>query len=267
VPLPPSRPAGNPTKGEQSAIPRDAATVVLLRDGTAGLEAYVLRRVEGMSFAGGMTAFPGGGVDPADLDTNGLRWLGPPPDRWAGRLGADPRLARALVCAAVRETFEESGVLLADGITDLSDPAWEDRRRALEERRTSLSALLAAHDLALRADLLAPWAHWITPAPSPRRYDTRFFVAAVPAGQAPAHVSGEADAAGWTPVATALAEHAAGRLAMMPPTQVTLTELAVHRTVAEVLAAAPDRDIHPITPRLVRRDGRVFAVLPGEEGY
>jgi 8-oxo-dGTP pyrophosphatase MutT (NUDIX family) len=240
---------------------------VLLRDGTAGPEAYLLRRVEGMSFAGGMTAFPGGGVDPADLDADGLRWVGPPPDRWADRLGADSRLARALVCAAVRETFEESGVLLADGVTDLSDPAWADRRRALEERRTSLSALLAAHDLALRADLLAPWAHWITPPPSPRRYDTRFFVAAVPAGQAPAHVSGEAAAAGWTPVATALADHAAGRLEMMPPTQVTLTELAAHRTVAEVLAAAPDRDIHPITPRLVRRDGRVFAVLPGEEGY
>src|SRR3712207_9523044 len=95
-----------------SASPRQAATVLLLRDGTAGLEVYVLRRTRGMPFAGGMTAYPGGGVDPRDGDT-AIAWAGPPPSAWAEAFGTDERTARELVCAAVRETFEEAGVLLA----------------------------------------------------------------------------------------------------------------------------------------------------------
>src|SRR3954471_16824399 len=97
--------------------PRQAATVLLLRDGvhadgSAGLEVYLLRRTRGMPFAGGMTAYPGGGVDPRDGDTE-IGWAGPPPADWAAAFGWDERTARELVCAAVRETFEEAGVLLA----------------------------------------------------------------------------------------------------------------------------------------------------------
>ena len=92
---------------------RPASTVVLLRDGAAGLEAYVLRRRTSMAFAGGMHAFPGGVVDPRDTDEDTLRWLGPLPAEWALRLRTSEPAARGFVCAAVRETFEEAGVLLA----------------------------------------------------------------------------------------------------------------------------------------------------------
>jgi 8-oxo-dGTP pyrophosphatase MutT (NUDIX family) len=92
---------------------RDAATVALLRDAPAATRSTCLRRVRGMAFAGGMHVFPGGSVDPADARADGLGWAGPSPSAWAADLRCDEALARALVCAAVRETFEESGVLLA----------------------------------------------------------------------------------------------------------------------------------------------------------
>src|SRR3712207_167017 len=129
-----------------SASPRQAATVLLLRDGTAGLEVYVLRRTRGMPFAGGMTAYPGGGVDPRDGDTE-IGWVGPPPAAWAEAFGCDERTARELVCAAVRETFEEAGVLLAgsadDVVLDVSADDWEQQRQALLTRELSLAELLA----------------------------------------------------------------------------------------------------------------------------
>src|ERR687896_614328 len=100
------------TESRQHAEPRQAATVLLLRDAAEGLEVYVLRRTRGMPFAGGMTAYPGGGVDARDGDVE-TAWAGPSPARWAHAFGCDERLARELVCAAVRETFEEAGVLLA----------------------------------------------------------------------------------------------------------------------------------------------------------
>src|SRR4051812_10539220 len=150
-----------------TAAPRQAATVLLLRDGDPGLEVYLLRRTKGMPFAGGMTAYPGGGVDPRDGDTE-TAWAGPTPDRWAAAFGCDERTARELVCAAVRETFEEAGVLLAgagDGsvVPDVSGGDWEEQRQALLSRELSLSELLRGRGLALRSDLLRPFAHWITP--------------------------------------------------------------------------------------------------------
>jgi 8-oxo-dGTP pyrophosphatase MutT (NUDIX family) len=168
-----------------AAEPRQAATVLILRDGAPGLEVYLLRRTRGMPFAGGMTAYPGGGVDPRDGDTD-IAWAGPAPDRWAEAFGCDERTARELVCAAVRETFEEAGVLLAgdpDGVgvvPDVSGDDWEEQRQALLARELSLAELLAGRGLAVRSDLLRPFAHWITPPVEPRRYDTKFFVAALP---------------------------------------------------------------------------------------
>ena len=170
-----------------SAEPKQAATVLLLRDGTPGLEVYLLRRTRGMPFAGGMTAYPGGGVDDRDGDID-IAWVGPPPQQWATAFGCDERTARELVCAAVRETFEEAGVLLAgvpggDVVPDVSGDDWEEQRQALLTRDLSLAGLLAGRGLALRSDLLRPFAHWITPPVEPRRYDTKFFAAALPPGQ------------------------------------------------------------------------------------
>ncbi|CCG01476.1 NUDIX hydrolase [Blastococcus saxobsidens] len=248
------------------AEPKQAATVLLLRDGRPGLEVYLLRRTRGMPFAGGMTAYPGGGVDPRDGDTE-IGWTGPAPDQWAAAFGCGERTARELVCAAVRETFEEAGVLLAglpDGavVPDVSGDDWEEQRQALLSRELSLAGLLADRGLVLRSDLLRPFAHWITPPVEPRRYDTKFFAAALPVGQEARDVSGEADEAAWLSPAAALAELETGTRPMMPPTTHTLGQLTGFPDVATALAGSPPQPVQPISPRFEDTpDGR-WAVLP-----
>ena len=252
-----------------AAVPKQAATVLLLRDGVAGLEVYLLRRTKGMPFAGGMTAYPGGGVDDRDGDVD-IAWSGPSPEQWGTAFGCDPRIARELVCAAVRETFEEAGVLLAgppgggptDVVPDVSGDDWEEQRQALLRRDLSLSELLADRGLALRSDLVRPFAHWITPPIEPRRYDTKFFAAAQPIGQEARDVSGEPDEAAWLTPAKALAELAAGTRPMMPPTIHTLGQLQPYRDVAAVLAGAPPEPVHPISPTFEDEVDGKWAVLP-----
>ena len=148
-----------------------------------------------MDFAGGMCVFPGGGVDPRDYDTT-VAWAGPSPEEWAARLGTDAEVARALVCAAVRETFEESGVLLAGEsadtvVADTTGAEWEADREALESRQLSMTDFLVQRGLVLRTDLLGTWAGWLTPVFEPKRYRTWFFVALPPRGAAhPRRVDG-----------------------------------------------------------------------------
>jgi 8-oxo-dGTP pyrophosphatase MutT (NUDIX family) len=253
------------------AQPRDAATVVLVRDGAAGLEAYLLRRQPTMAFASGMHVFPGGSVDPRDAD-HALGWAGPDAAAWARLLGTAEPLARALVCAAVRETFEESGVLLAgptpgEVVADTSGDDWEADRLALIDRTLAFSELLDLRRLVLRADLLRAWAHWITPEFEPRRFDTRFFVAALPGGQRTRDVGGEADRVEWVRPAEAVDRALGGAMPMLPPTWSTLGELASYSSVAEVLAAGEQRRIDAIMPRAIVEGDEVRLVLPGEEGY
>jgi 8-oxo-dGTP pyrophosphatase MutT (NUDIX family) len=250
--------------GFSAAPTRDAATVALLRDSPTGPEVYLLRRVKGMAFAGGMHVFPGGSVDAADGAAADLGWAGPPPAEWARALGCDQALARALVCAAVRETFEESGVLLAgatpdDVLSDVSTDEWEAERRALEAREQTLSQLLGRRGLVLRADLLRPLAHWITPELEPRRFDTRFFLARMPSGQRCRPAGTEAELRLWVRPGEALAQG----LSMMPPTVAVLEELAAHPDVEQALAA--ERVLRPVMPRVVvDEDGEVRLVVdPG----
>jgi 8-oxo-dGTP pyrophosphatase MutT (NUDIX family) len=247
-------------------IPRPAATVLLVRDhprpprGRSPLQVFLQRRAAEMVFAGGMTVFPGGGVDESDRPHPGL-WAGPEPRWWADRLGVDVDLAGALVQAAVRETFEECGVLLAGPRV----PDGLDRHRAdVVARRRSFGEVLAAEGLVLRADLLHAWARWITPPVYPRRYDTAFFVALVPDGQeADAHTTEAVEALWWHPD-EALERWQEDEMKLMPPTARTLQEIAGFTDCAEVLAAAPTRVIRPITP-VVRRDGdRLVSVLPDD---
>ena len=246
---------------------RQAATVLLLRDGAAGLEVYLLRRTKGMPFAGGMSAYPGGGVDGRDGDTD-VAWVGPPPASWAAAFGCDERLARELVCAAVRETFEEAGVLLAgpaDGsgvVPDVSGEDWEAQRQALLAHELSLAELLSGRGLALRADLLRPFAHWITPPEERRRYDTKFFAALLPVGQEARDVSGEADEAVWTTPSTALTEHAGGARPMLPPTIHTLGQLQPFPDAATALAGSPPAPLEPISPTFEETPEGRWAVLP-----
>lgn len=256
----------------EPATPRLAATVVLLRDGPDGLETYLLRRRTSMAFAPGMYVFPGGGVDRRDADTL-ARWAGPSPAEWADRLGfADEGVAQATVCAAVRETFEESGVLLAGPVedsvvADTTGADWEEDRRALLGRVLSFSDLLERRGLVLRSDLLAAWDHWITPRVEERRYDTRFFLAALPAGQRTMDVSGEADRVTWMRPVDALASVRRGEMSMLPPTYQTLTGLMAANDVHSALAAAATRRIVPVMPAVAFDGDHARWVLPGEDGY
>ncbi|TDC37429.1 NUDIX hydrolase [Micromonospora sp. KC213] len=241
-------------EGGVPAVPRVAATVLLLRPADAGFEVYVLRRLAAMAF-GGVYAFPGGGVDGSD-STAHLDWAGPSPAGWGARLGLSPQAAQAVVCAAAREVFEEAGVLLAgpDAATvvgDVGDDDWEAARQDLAAHRVGFAELLADRRLTLRSDLLLPWSRWITPEFEPRRFDTYFFVALLPEGQRTRDVSGEADHTMWIRPADALARAEAGELAMLPPTLVTLAQVAAAGDLPGVARAAATRDATiPVTPRL-----------------
>lgn len=236
---------------------RPAATVMLVRDTAKGIKVFLMRRHRAMEFVGGVVVFPGGGVDDRDRNAD-IDWHGPPPSWWAQRLGVDEQLALALVCAAARETFEESGVLFA-GPADDADLLVDDagvyavERAALADNSLSFGEFLRTNGLVLRADLLRPWANWVTPkAERTRRYDTFFFVAALPGGQRADGENTESDAAGWATPEQALEDFAAHRTFLLPPTWTQLDSLA-GRTVAEVLAV--DRQIAAVQPNLVVADG------------
>ena len=228
--------------------PRDAASVLLLRPVAAdparpGLEVYMLRRARSMAFAAGVFAFPGGSVDPRDSE-EGMAWAGPGPQEWGQALDAPAALARALVCAAVRETFEESGVLLAGPdassvVADTSGPDWEADRQALLDHSLSLAGFLGRRGLVLRSDLLRPWARWITPVVETRRYDTRFFIAAIPPGQQTRHVGGEADQVAWWQPDAAIRAARQRELRLMPPTAVCLAQVGACGDVGRGAAGPP----------------------------
>ncbi|MGB0099790.1 MAG: NUDIX hydrolase [Nocardioides sp.] len=239
--------------GRRSPVePRNAATVILMRPSVDGPEVYYMRRQVSMDFAGGMCVFPGGGVDPRDFDTS-VGWTGPSPADWATRLGCDEETARALVCAAVRETFEESGVLLAGTsatsvVADTTAVDWEADRVALESRELSMTDFLNRRGLVLRTDLLGVWDAWLTPIFEPKRYRTWFFVAALPEGQVTRDVSTESSSVTWLPARIAADRADVGDLALMPPTYLTSMEVGEHASPDEVLAVAASRSVEMFTP-------------------
>lgn len=242
----------------QVAAPRTAATVMLVRDGATGVEVFMLRRVASMAFAPSVWVFPGGGVDPRD-DAADLPWAGPSPAEWAERFGCDEGLSRSLVAAAVREVFEECGVLLAGPdahsvVADLRDPEWDVERAALLSREQSLAELLLRRGLVLRSDLLAVKAHWVTPEFEPRRYDTWFFAALLPEGQIPDDDTSEADVADWVVPAALLEEYAAGSAGMLPPTTVSVESVGVAASAAGFLASGGS--VEAVMPELLARDGQ-----------
>ena len=251
--------------------PRPAATVMLVRDAPGGIAVFLMRRHARMEFAAGTMVFPGGGVDDRDRNAD-IAWAGPPPQWWAQRFGIEPDLAEALVCAAARETFEESGVLFA-GPVDQAGSApnsivgdasvYRDSRHQLAAGTLSFADFLRRERLVLRSDLLRPWANWVTPeAERTRRYDTYFFVGALPAGQRADGENTESDRAGWTTPEAAIDEFAAGRSFLLPPTWTQLDSLA-GRTVAEVLAV--ERKIVTVQPHLeIQDDNWVFEFFDSE---
>ncbi len=246
---------------ERSADPphppaNPAATVVLLRDTRAGPESFLLRRNRSSGFVPGAYVFPGGRVDPGDAD--------PALVAHALALPAEPDAGYWL--AAVRETFEETGVLLAEFAGGRPDAAalvhWRD---ALLEDRATLADALAA--LGARADLtgVVHFAHWITPLAEPRRFDTRFFAAACPAGTEAAPDAREMSAALWIRPGEALDRFRAGQLPMVFPTVHTLETLAAYDSVEHALAELRSRTVRPIMPRLVRAPGGIGIVIDEEK--
>lgn len=251
---------------------RPAATVMLVRDDeSAGIEVFLMRRHAAMEFAAGMTVFPGGGVDDRDreagLVANGA-WYGPEPGWWAERFNIDVELAEALVCAAARETFEESGVLFAGATGDpdsiVADASvFHQARAALEDRSLSFADFLRNEDLVLRADLLRPWANWLTPKEErTRRYDTFFLVGALPEGQRADGDNTESDKAGWATPQSAIDDFIAGRALLLPPTWSSLHSL-VGRSVSDVLEV--HKPIRKIEGRMtILKDDWEFEFFDGD---
>ena len=239
--------------------------------GAGSFAVHMLRRRTSMPFAAGAYAYPGGGVDPRDDDVL-VGWAGPSRRAWAARLGVDEAAAQAVVCAAVRETYEESGVLLAGPtpdtlVSDITGADWEADRAALVAHELSFARFLERRGLLLRSDLLGAWARWVTPEFEPRRYDTWFFVAALPAGQRTAPTSREADRTVWITPAEAIARYEAGELTMLPPTVATLRQLSAHGSVPQVLAAAAGRNVAPVMARARLVDGEVVLSWPGHDEF
>jgi 8-oxo-dGTP pyrophosphatase MutT (NUDIX family) len=177
-------------------------------------------------------------------------------------------LARALVCAAVRETFEESGVLLAgpDETSVVADVRpFAEARAQLVNRELSMAGFLAEAGLVLRADLLRPWSDWVTPEAETRRFDARFFLAQLPDGQRADGATTEAQDARWQRPGDALDDWRAGEVGLLPPTWTTLAELEECATVAAAMAA--DREITKLMPKVARDGDTLRIVLPGDPLY
>ncbi|WP_018157231.1 NUDIX hydrolase [Demetria terragena] len=241
----------NPREQVDIVPPRLASTVLLVRDGepdsassgASGVEVFMIRRVPTMEFAPSMWVFPGGGVDARDAET-AIPWAGPSPQEWAARIDVAEPVARQLVIAAVREVFEECGVLLAgphaDSVVgDLTAAEWAAERAALLAKEQSLAQMLSRRKLVLRSDLLSLRDHWVTPPFEPRRYDTYFFAALLPTGQIADDATTEADQVAWVRPEDALARVAAQQDRMMPPTIVNVERVGRARSAAAFVAHQP----------------------------
>ncbi len=244
----PARPGARP--------PVDAATVVLVREEPGGLLVYMGKRNSRGSFAGAHV-FPGGLVE--ETDQRPLPGAGP------------EAVGGGIHAAAVRETFEECGVLLAEGPGGRPVPVGEERFRAWRQRIAARGACLAdlalAEDLAFRPDWLLPMARWITPEDSPKRFDTRFFLARLPSGQDPSPDCEELVDGGWVSPAGALECQGQGGMVLFPPTFVTLSFLAGYDRAEDLFSAVADLAIEPVTPAFVREGGRYTVLLPHDPEY
>jgi 8-oxo-dGTP pyrophosphatase MutT (NUDIX family) len=261
-----------------SAVPvRDAATVMLVRDGDDGLEVFMLRRNLRSDFVGGAYVFPGGAVDPHDRHQNLEPVCTGRSDADAsGQLGVDAG-GLAFWVAAIRECFEEAGVLLAlgddDALIRFDDPVvaarFDRHRTAVDQGRRRLVDVCLDEGLRLAVDSIYYFSHWITPEGAPRRYDTRFFITRAPDGQVPLHDDHEVIANLWVRPEDALECHAAGDFELIFPTIRSLVSLSQFDSADDVLAhAAAINDVPAILPKIVDDEGGgLRIVLPGDAAY
>jgi 8-oxo-dGTP pyrophosphatase MutT (NUDIX family) len=253
------------------ANPRPAATVVVLRDAPGGLEAFLVRRHEGMSFMGGAHVFPGGRVDASDHDGT-AEWCDGI-ETAAQRLPAlAPQDAIAYHVAAARELFEEAGVLLArdeaGGFISLAGADVHERfkrhRKDVHSGSASMRGIVEREHLRLAIDSLVLFAHWVTPPIDSRQFDTRFFLSRVPPDQTPAHDEAESTDSVWLTASAAMAQAQSGQIVLPPPTWTTLRELESFVTVDEAIAWARARRIVRRQPMLLEEEGRRMLLMPGD---
>jgi 8-oxo-dGTP pyrophosphatase MutT (NUDIX family) len=267
--------------GDAVSVPvRDAATVILVRDtdpdaGAPGVEVFMLRRNLQSDFVGGAYVFPGGAVDDADRLTD-LEAV------CTGRCDADAshqlgleRGGLAFWVAAIRECFEEAGVLLAEAggqPVTFADPDVDARfrlhRKAVDTRERQLVEICRDEALQLAVGSIYYFSHWVTPVGRTRRYDTRFFVARAPDGQVPLHDDGETIANLWIRPSVALADHQAGDYQLVLPTMRSLMALERFGSADEVLeAVAAIEHVPTMVPKIVEAAGGYRVILPGDDGY
>lgn len=250
---------------------RDAATVMLVRDGSAGIEVCMLQRNLNSDFVGGAYVFPGGGVDPDD--DAGDEVCHGRDDGGASRLVGVERGGLAYWVAAIRESFEEAGVLLArdrDGrVVSFRDEAvarrFTEHRVAVDSGRRKLAEVCRREELRLSVGDMHYFSRWVTPLGAPRRYDTRFFVAAAPEEQVALHDDREVIGTRWITPAEALADHEAGRMTMIFPTVRTMVALSRFDESAQLLAhAASQEHVEAVVPMLRDEGGGLRLHLPGD---
>jgi 8-oxo-dGTP pyrophosphatase MutT (NUDIX family) len=260
----------------RAVVPRAAATTLVLRDGTAGLEVLMVRRSMQASFMPGAYVFPGGAVDAADGSAECAALCDEEAGALAHRIGTVMQVgdaALAFAVAALRECYEECGLWLSGtGTGAVPDALQLQSQRARLHGGEGLAALAREAGWALHTSALLPWSHWMTPLGLPKRFDTLFFVARAPSGQAPSVDAGETTTLAWVHPPAALEAHARSEFPMEFATVATLTSLApfAKRDVAALCAhAAAQRSLPPLQPRLqVGGDGqRVSILLPDQPGY
>jgi 8-oxo-dGTP pyrophosphatase MutT (NUDIX family) len=253
------------------ANPRPAATVLVLRDGPAGPEVFMVRRHEGTAFMGGAHVFPGGRVDAADEDADDA-WCDGTAKAAAQLADLPPAAALAFHVAAARELFEEAGVLLArhphGAMVSLAGAADHERlkqdRVRVHDGQTTLRAVVEREGLRLALDALVLFAHWVTPPIDSRQFDTRFFMARVPPDQTPAHDDTETTHSLWVRPADAIAQAVRHEIVLPPPTWTTLREIEPFESVGDALAWARRRTVVRRMPKAIERDGHRMLLLPGD---
>jgi 8-oxo-dGTP pyrophosphatase MutT (NUDIX family) len=243
---------------------RPAATVIILRDGAAGIELFMVERRREIEFASGALVFPGGKVDAEDADP-----------AWEELAAATlPAPERAFFVAAGRETFEEAGLMLArrQESEEMVDAATTDRlvethRTRLLNGEVTFADILRGEELVLAADLLVPFAHWITPERVPKRFDTHFFLVAAPVTQLGVHDGAESAEGFWIAPQQALAEAQAGRRTLVFATRMNLTRLAGYGTVADAVAATRLQPVVTVVPKVKHTPEGRWLQIPAEAGY
>ena len=248
----------------------DAASVLLLRDGTTGPEVFLIKRHDRSQGYGGMYVFPGGKVDGADARVDVAACIDQPAPSLHALLG-EPALsvtaAASVMFAAVRELFEECGVLLVEGL----DSATRARASELAGQGQALSEILVQLGLRAHSRALCPWSRWITPLNSinaaPKRFDTRFFVVASPPGQEPRHDNHEAVESVWLAPRTAITQYWQGDITMAPPQLLTLAHLARFPSVADILEETRKRSPFTVLPEVFAIDGQRAIAYPGDEAH